>query len=705
MKKSIPAAVCALLVLLCCIGCSPAASPEKDTDAATDSTEAAVPKLTLFENGLTEYAIVRSDDASASDAAYHLAIELRNAFRDKFGDAPRLTTDLVSRNQTPPEGTPEILVGETNRSESAEVQSSLKGLSYAIRVIGNRVVICGSTDAMLSAAIDAFIATYITPADNAVQIPEDTNMLFETDILHPNYDEAHAGYQDGSLTIYPVAACYTVKDEITVTVNGHRVPLIENTVDYDYCSFAISGKAEISITVPDTIHYCYVSPLAKEYSQTISGNTVTFTMEKPEFLIVEIDKYKKIVIAADEPETDVPQPNGENVYCVAFPENGGADPSGKISAQASIQGTIDRAYAAGGGIVYIPDGVFTITQLTLRSNVHLYLAPGAVLRITDDWSSLPVNYVRSPAHIAPPGGLKGTFLLKTDSSVQNENIRIYGRGTIDGNGVALLSDGRLSTPLHPAHVNDLVLEGIIIRDGGHWSTMITCCNNVTIRGTKHLNDCSELTENDAIDIICSQNVTLTDLITISEDDTISVKAYTTEAFASNERWMDAKQAQDNENILVENTIVWSACGAYKIGWGIGMNTRDVTFRDCYIYSCMTAIDVSCLHGLGGAYNITFENVDVERFFPRVYKDAKYGTQFFMIRGDNPDGDGVHNVTLRNVNVRGAYSSSNKLYGKSETAVVDGVLFDHVSFRGKLVRDIGGIVQIGAYVRNTSCISD
>ena len=98
MKKPIPAAVCALLVLLCCIGCSPAASPEKDTDAATDSTEAAVPKLTLFENGLTEYAIVRSDDASASDAAYHLAIELRNAFRDKFGDAPRLTTDLVSRN-------------------------------------------------------------------------------------------------------------------------------------------------------------------------------------------------------------------------------------------------------------------------------------------------------------------------------------------------------------------------------------------------------------------------------------------------------------------------------------------------------------------------------------------------------------------------------------------------------------------------------
>ena len=46
---------------------------------------------------------------------------------------------------------------------------------------------------------------------------------------------------------------------------------------------------------------------------------------------------------------------------------------------AAIQKAIDAANAAGGGVVHFPAGQFLSGTITLKSNVTLYLSPGAVL--------------------------------------------------------------------------------------------------------------------------------------------------------------------------------------------------------------------------------------------------------------------------------------------------------------------------------------
>lgn len=57
----------------------------------------------------------------------------------------------------------------------------------------------------------------------------------------------------------------------------------------------------------------------------------------------------------------------------------GAAGSGNTLDTAAVQKAIDAANGAGGGVVYFPAGKFLSGTITLKSNVTLYLSPGAVL--------------------------------------------------------------------------------------------------------------------------------------------------------------------------------------------------------------------------------------------------------------------------------------------------------------------------------------
>ena len=703
MKLKHSAAAFILAAALLCAGCSSenAPDPEESTEMTTAETTAA-PALSVWTNAATDYSIVRRDDALESDADYTLALLLRDSFREKFdGKSPRVFSDYLESGKTVPDDACEILIGETNRKESADTAASLHGFAYAIRACGNRIVICGTNDAMLSLAVNRFIDEFVSPSTSAVSVPADTDIRFETDAIRAVHDDAHAGYRDGTLHIYPAAECYTVSGDFSLTVNGHNVPVVENTADFASCAFAFSGKAELVLTVTGSVGSCSVSPLSKEYAASVSGSTVALTLTEPDNLILGIPGMKKLVITADEMENDAPDPNGENVILIGSADYA-ADPTGYVSSQKLLQSAIDRA-GEEGKTVYVPDGVFTFEQLQLRSNVSIYLAPGAVLRANSDPSRIPVSYRRSPDAISPPGGFDGSFLITTKADRYYENIRIFGRGTIDGQGLALLSKNRLISPIHPVNVRGFTMEGITVRDGSHWSTMPVNCTGVTFRNTKHLNDISPLSsENDAIDVVCCKDVEIRGVLAISEDDAISVKSYTAESFATNERWMGGSDSQDNVGILVEDCLTWTVCGAFKIGWGVSMKAQDITFRSCSAFSAMTGIDITFKHGSGEISDILFENIDIERFAPRITNNGtKRKCQFFMIRTESETGHGIHDVTLRNVNARASWDGNCQLKGVSAASPVSGIRFENISLRGKAYRQLSSLVKPGA---NTSDIS-
>jgi hypothetical protein len=69
----------------------------------------------------------------------------------------------------------------------------------------------------------------------------------------------------------------------------------------------------------------------------------------------------------------------------------GAIPGDGVEDSAAVQRAIDNAGASGGGDVVIPEGVFDVANLQLKSNVRILCAKGAVLKLVDDAMSASHN--------------------------------------------------------------------------------------------------------------------------------------------------------------------------------------------------------------------------------------------------------------------------------------------------------------------------
>lgn len=168
-----------LLAILC--ACSGSDTPV-ETTAAPETT--LPPPLTIADGGKSDYAIIRAEkgDAIEIDAA----VRLHKAISEATGVSPKLTTDWVKNEADIPADTPEILVGTTNRAESAAFAEGLLAEDYVIAVSGPRVVILGGTPAATAEAVDAFIERYI----------EGTTLALPVDLYFSS-----AGHYAATLTI------------------------------------------------------------------------------------------------------------------------------------------------------------------------------------------------------------------------------------------------------------------------------------------------------------------------------------------------------------------------------------------------------------------------------------------------------------------------------------------------------------------------
>jgi hypothetical protein len=156
------------LVALCLCACGKTEESTQTTTAVSEdtaTTTTAVAETTpeapadaalyLVEYGKTTYSVVRADEPSAAIAGS--ASNLYQKIKDKTGVAMKLTTDWYSpREENPDLSGPEILIGVTNRPETAEVLESLPENSYAIVIRNNKLVIVGKTNALTELALYTF---------------------------------------------------------------------------------------------------------------------------------------------------------------------------------------------------------------------------------------------------------------------------------------------------------------------------------------------------------------------------------------------------------------------------------------------------------------------------------------------------------------------------------------------------------------------
>ena len=272
------------------------------------------------------------------------------------------------------------------------------------------------------------------------------------------------------------------------------------------------------------------------------------------------------------------------------------------------------------------------------------------------------------------GAVVNTVLRALDAP----DIKLMGCGIIDARGI----DAR---GIQFQRTDNLVIENLILLNDINWSTFISESNNVLINNYKvvavenpqHKSGC----ENDALDILGCQNVTVRGCFGYAHDDVFCVKSH---------KW---NYKGEVKNVLFEDCIAWNylSGNSLVVGAETNENISSVTYRNCCsIHSAGRGINstlfrggLSIHHCAGGHISdILFENI--------VLEDCKeYGIHLDIRKSYVKDlGTGVvyspgtcDGVTLKNVSLLKKAPCGNVLMGYDDEHKIRGLVFDNVEQEG------------------------
>jgi len=154
----------------------------------------------------------------------------------------------------------------------------------------------------------------------------------------------------------------------------------------DHASFAMTGKVRVTITSlvnARNVVTCSIRPLAYEIHPQISGNTVSFDLDQPRYLVIFFNEEPTfqspgLLLFAEPAEKNPPKLGDPNVVNILDYK---IDNSGKTLETTKINQAIsDVSARPGGGVLFFPAGVYLTGTVLMQSNVKLYIDAGALIR-------------------------------------------------------------------------------------------------------------------------------------------------------------------------------------------------------------------------------------------------------------------------------------------------------------------------------------
>ncbi|MFC2125120.1 glycosyl hydrolase family 28 protein [Bacteroidota bacterium] len=412
-----------------------------------------------------------------------------------------------------------------------------------------------------------------------------------------------------------------------VTVNKRPLSVYDTKVEWDafdleseksdpdsasFVYFDFSGKVEVEIEpLGIDIREVIVRPLSKGIIPRIEGKAVSFSLDKPQKLSIEINgnSTRNLMLFADEIEISKPDSTDENV-------------------------------------LYFGPGIHEIEDeygfLRLNSNQTLYLAGGAILR-----ARIIVEDARNVT-ITGRGILDGSYL--------KGRFPVYARELM-GEPMDIERPGLVNFK----NTNHVEMSGIIVMDAPMWTTTFNSCTDVLVRDTKTI---CYVINSDGINLVNTQNAVIEDVFVRSGDDCIAIKGL-----------HGSKNRADVANVRVRNSTLWAdQASAIEIGHETSMNEiKDVHFLNIDIleqrfktlgYHAMdiTHADSAYIH------DIYFDDIRVERCLRLL------GIRINESRWMSSEERGiVENIYFKNITTfddHGVY-----LYGYDSQSPVKNIIFE------------------------------
>ena len=326
----------------------------------------------------------------------------------------------------------------------------------------------------------------------------------------------------------------------------------------------------------------------------------------------------------------------------------GAKGDGVSKDTASIQKAIDAALTAGGGRVLLQRGTFLSGPIRLESGIDLHIDGTASLlassNIADfkEWSG--VKCLADSSRL--PRGRNASFILADGA----ERISISGDGVIDCNGGHHVVEkkgnwsGLRYERKYPASKSlprvvlfagcrDVKITDITLANPpGGWGFWINDCDRVQVRGAKILANV-EYPNNDGLHFNCCRDVTVSDCIIESGDDSIVVRADCT----------SLPREKPCERVVVANCTLRSWANAIRVGWEGDGIVRDCSFSNISIHDTSTGICIMLPAAPPGSRenfkgtlveNILFDGIRMSGIYAhpiRAVIDKSTGTKVMDIR--------------------------------------------------------------------------
>ncbi len=460
--------------------------------------------------------------------------------------------------------------------------------------------------------------------------------------------------QVSTLVTYPVPAYARSSQTYAVKVNGQSL-FVEKYNSISLVRFAFAGKADLEITVSEKIDRYTLSPKSDRINSQKNDKKIAFSIVVPRKLILHRVNFlnEKLFIIAEPLEENSIRANDANVINIMDyrVDNTGTEDA-TVLIQRAIASVADRK-----GILYFPPGIYKIKQLDLKSNLTLYLAGGAVLKATEE--------------INPSYGL-GLLYLKDVN-----NVKILGRGIIDGNGSYWRDRGGWYSLLELANAKNIEIRDILLLDPAVANVIFSYCDNVLVDNVKILADPVDYMNTDGFIFWSSRNITVDDALYKGTDDATSIGG-------------DRQGAITNtENINVKNSVIYGGNG-FKIGSGAAQYlVSQITYENIDV---VYAYSLSAFWPVTGANfeKIYFKNIRVEDILDRPQPDKSADLfQWRVMVADweptsSPERLGyIRDVYVKDLVVSDRGGANSTFEGYDLQKNIGNVVFDNLYVEGKL----------------------
>lgn len=491
----------------------------------------------------------------------------------------------------------------------------------------------------------------------------------------------------GDVQVYSVPAGATPSKVFRVTANGNPV-FTESFKDIHYAHFSADGEVTVAIKAPSRIFKHSISPKSLDIDGKAARDTLTFTISGPRQLVVTINDAPRLFVFVDPIDADAPVPGEPGVASILDFD---VDPSGRRPDTARIQHAIDTV-AGAGGVLYFPPGTYLTGTLALKSNLTVYLAGGAVILGSPGRDDYPVDagfkesdHINDPEHYSNQGA-KMTYsrLILVDHA---KNVRIAGRGVIDGRGKIVREQGKPANLIRIRDSSNVTVEGVILRDPAAWNTHVLYSDHVTFRNVKIIND-RTVKNTDGINPDASQDVFIERCFFYCSDDTVAIKT------SGNSRLL-----HNAERITVRGCVMLTKKSAMKLGTeSFAEFQRDITFENNDVVEADRAMSLYCSDGAKFEH-IRWLNNRVESTYPDVLQRTVHFT--VIKRGGDKPGH-IRNVLIKDTHVATASPNPPTMQGYDAAHGISGVRFVNFTVGGRVCRSAADArLEINEFVKDVT----